>query len=171
MDIRNEYSKYGIKNFYQFNKENYKNPHINSINKSLKWIISKIDIKKYLDLSCGNGEVTDFLIKNGYNKSTGCDPYFMDIFIKNFDKKCYNFSFEEISKKGLPESFDTIICSYALHICPKSFFNTLLYQLSIKCKYLVIISPSKYPIINDYFELINQNIIDRTHTKIYKSII
>ena len=66
MKIRDEYSKQGVKNFYQFNKDNYINPHINSIHKSLDWILAKININDYLDLACGNGEVSEYLIKKGF---------------------------------------------------------------------------------------------------------
>lgn len=170
MKIRNEYTKQGVKNFYQFNKENYTNPHINSINKSLDWILSKLDIKDYLDLACGNGEVTEYLVSKGKKDCYGCDPYFKDIYIKKHKSNCYDLDFEKIAVDGLPKFFDTIICSYAIHLCPKSYFKTLLYQLSIKCNNLIVISPSKYPIIDDYFNLVDSTIIDRTHVRIFKSM-
>jgi sodium/proline symporter len=77
---------------------------------------------------------------------------------------------EDISLRYLPDNFNTIICSYALHLCPKSYFNNLLYALSIGCKYFVVISPSKYPLIDKYFKLVDKTIINRTHCRIYKSI-
>ena len=171
MKIRDEYSKQGVKNFYQFNKDNYINPHINSIHKSLDWILAKININDYLDLACGNGEVSEYLIKKGFNNCKGCDPYFKEIYIKKHKSLCYDLTFEQIVTNGLPNFFDTIICSYAIHLCPKSYFKTLLYQLSLKCNNLVIISPSKYPKIEDFFELKDSIIIDRTHVRIFTSIL
>lgn len=171
MKIRDEYSKQGVKNFYQFNKDNYVNPHINSIQKSLDWVLTNIKINDYLDLACGNGEVSEYLISKGLTNCCGCDPYFNKIYVRKHKSPCYDLDFEKISIDGLPKFFDTIICSYAIHLCPKSYFNTLLYQLSTKCNNLVIISPSKYPLIEDYFELIDFTIIDRTHVRIFKSIL
>ena len=34
-----------------------------------------------------------------------------------------------------------IICSYALHLCPKSYFNQLIYNLSSNCEYFILIRP------------------------------
>lgn len=167
--IRNEYSEMGVDKYYSTKKDEYINPHQENIESCLNWCDSKLEIGKFLDLSCGNGEVSKYLQSLNFNDFKGCDPYFKDIYVKNLGKDCYELSFQDIAKKGLPESFDTIICSYALHLCPKSYFNTLLYQLASNCKNLIIISPSKYPIIEKYFELLDSTIINRTHCRIYKS--
>lgn len=167
--IRNKYSEMGVDNYYSKFKSEYKNPHIINVKKCINWINSKIKIGYFLDLSCGNGEVSEYLNSIGYNNFKGCDPYFSDIYQNNFNKDCFNLTFENISLNSLPEKFDTIICSYALHLCDKSYYNNLLYNLSRNCKYFVVISPSKYPIVDQYFELIDNIVINRTHCKIYKS--
>lgn len=169
--IRDEYSKMGVENFYKQNSDTYINPHLDNINKSLEWVLSKINITNFIDLACGNGEVTSYLSKKGINKSIGIDPFLCKSYIKNTKNKCVNLSFEDVATKGLNISSQTIICSYALHLCTKSYMNNLLYNLSTNCDYFVVISPSKYPIINNnYFKLIFSNIFNKTHVKIFKSI-
>ena len=168
--IRSEYEKSSPKEYYSTKKDQYYNPHSKRIFKCLDHLISEINIGYFLDLGCGNGVVSEYLSTKSYTNFKGCDPYFKDIYEDKFSKECFNKSFEEISKTGLNEKFDTIICSYALHLCDYSYLNNLLYQLSNNCKNFVVISPSKYPIIsNDYFELRSQNIFDRTHIRIFNS--
>jgi hypothetical protein len=171
--IRSEYEKSSVDDYYKTKSHEYSNPHKVRVEKCLDYLIDNYEIDNFLDLSCGDGLVSDYLSGLGFNNFSATDPYFCDIWNKKFnDKKCYSLSFEDISKNGLPERFDTIICSYALHLCEKSHLNNLLYQLSLSCDKLVVISPSKYPILTqDYFKIIDNNIIDRTHIKIYKSIL
>lgn len=167
--IRNHYTEMGVDKYYSTKKEEYINPHEKNIELCLDWCVKNINIENFLDLSCGNGEVSKYLKKLNINNFKGCDPHFYDIYKNNFDKECFNLSFQDIAKKGIPESFQTIVCSYALHLCPPSYFNTLLYQLASKCENLIIISPSKYPIVEKYFQLIDSTIINRTHCRIYES--
>lgn len=168
--IRDEYSKMGVETFYKKNKSTYINPHIDNIHLTLDWIISKINITSFIDLAAGNGEVTSYLDKNGIKNGFGIDPYLFDTYEQNTGKKCLPLSFEDIATNDLYYDTQTIICSYALHLCDKSYFNNLIYNLSRSCEYFVLISPSKYPIItDDYFELIDSTIINKTHCKIFKS--
>jgi choline kinase len=112
------------------------------------------------------------LNKKGITDSIGIDPYLCNTYNKKTNNECLNLSFEDIETNGLNINKQTIICSYALHLCPKSFLNNLLYNLSINCEYFILISPSKYPIIeDDYFELMFSTIINKTHCKIFKSVL
>lgn len=168
--IRDEYSKIGVDTFYKKNKSTYINPHLPNIKLSLDWLLSKINITNYIDLAAGNGEVSSYLIKKDIINGFGIDPYLSETYEQNTGKKCLSLSFEDIAVNDLNYKAQTIICSYALHLCEKSHFNNLIYNLSTNCEYFVLISPSKYPIItDDYFELIDSTIINRTHCKIYKS--
>lgn len=169
--IRNKYSEIGVKNYYQFHKSEYKNPHEVSINKCLDWVIDNIDIGYFLDLASGNGEVSNYLSLKGFKNFKGCDPYFKDIYELNTKSICYDSTFEDISKFGIPEKFDTIFCSYALHLCQKSYYKNLLYNISISCNNFVVVSPSKYPTVDDFFRLESSTIIDRTHCRIFKSFL
>jgi hypothetical protein len=170
--IRDEYARIGVENFYKTNKDTYVNPHLNNVQKCLDWVLTKINITDFIDLACGNGEVSSFLDKKGITDSIGIDPYLCNTYNKKTNNECLNLSFEDISTNGLDISKQTIICSYALHLCQKSYLNNLLYNLSTNCEYFILISPSKYPIIeNDYFELMFSTIINKTHCKIFKSVL
>ena len=137
---------------------------------SLDWVLEKINIIKFIDLAAGTGEVTSYLAKNKITDAIGIDPYLSETYEQNTGKKCLSLSFEDVAVNGLDYNTQTIICSYALHLCDKSYFNNLIYNLSRSCEYFVLISPSKYPVISDeYFELIDSIIINKTHCKIYKS--
>ena len=116
------------------------------------------------------GEVTLYLDTKGITNSIGCDPYLFDSYKENTGNNCLTYSFEDISNNGLKDFYQTIICSYALHLCDKSYFNNLLFNLALNCKYFVLISPSKYPIITEnYFNIVESIIINKTHCKIFKS--
>lgn len=69
------------------------------------------------------------------------------------------------------ENYDVIIASFSLHLCPAHLLKLTCIQLSLKSNWLNIISPHKNPIIKDDYgwKLYNQFIIDRVHTRIYKS--
>lgn len=168
--IRSKYVELGVDDYYKSNKSEYSNPHSHRVIKALDYVESNINIGYFLDLACGDGIVSEYLKSKGFNKFKGSDPYFKEIYEEKFGVECLEYNFQNIANKGLDEKFDTIICSYALHLCPKSYLNNLLYQLSISCDNFVVISPSKFPIIEeDYFELIDSEVIDRTHIRIYKS--
>lgn len=169
--IRDEYTKYGVDKFYKMNKTSYINPHLINIHLVIDWILTKINISSIIDLAAGTGEVTSYLAKNGITDAIGIDPYLSETYEKNTGNECLNLSFQDIAIDGINHSAQTIICSYALHLCPKSYFNQLMFNLSLNCEYFILISPSKYPIITNYFELIDDIIINRTHCKIFKSVI
>lgn len=167
--IRNNYTLLGVDTYYEQNYTNYVNPHLNSVHKSLDYILDNTKITNFLDLSCGNGEVSEYLLNKGISDFEGSDPYFYDVYKLKFKKNCYNLRFENIALEGL-KKYETIISSYALHLCPKTYLNQLLYQLSISCKQLIIISPNKFPEISNYFKLENKHKIDKTHISIFKSL-
>ena len=168
--IRDEYSKMGVDNFYKTNKNSYVNPHLKNIHLALDWVLSKIKITSIIDLAAGNGEVTQYLTKNGINDAIGIDPYLSETYEQNTGNDSLNLSFQDIATDGIGYHAQTVICSYALHLCPKSYLNNLMYNLHEICEYFILISPSKYPIISDeYFDLIDSTIINKTHCKIFKS--
>jgi hypothetical protein len=167
--IRDEYNRIGVHNYYDMHRDSYVNPHLDNIQLSLDWVMNKIKISDFIDLSCGNGEVTTYLSSKGIKKSIGTDPYFCDIYTNKTGNECLSLSFEHIAVNGLNINSQTIICSYALHLCSKSYFEQLLYNISSNCEYFVLISPSKYPVVENYFDLVDETIINRTHCKIYKS--
>ena len=166
--IRNEYSKLGIDEFYKLNEFSYENPHYNEIKK----LITSITIPNeysILDLCSGNGEITTCL--NNEN-ILGCDPYLYKSYEQHTNKKCLTYDFKQIAKGSLSiYHFDVIICSFALHLCPNSLLNNVLYQLSLVSNYLIIITPNKKPDIDLYWEQIYENKFNRVTMKIYKNVL
>jgi 2-polyprenyl-3-methyl-5-hydroxy-6-metoxy-1,4-benzoquinol methylase len=165
--IRNKYSEMGVEKYYRQNAASYVNPHQLDVARCVSWSTRHINVGKYLDLACGNGECTVCLQSMGYQDATGCDPFFQDIYEKKTGKKCYAMRFEEIALKGLPETYDTIFISYALHLCPKSYFKQLLYQLSATCQNLVVISPNNNQNVDDYFSMVAERTIHKAHCVVY----
>lgn len=169
--IRRGYEDMGVQQFYSKNKNTYTNPHLEDVKKCLDLIIDKVSIGKFLDLGCGNGEVSNYLNKNGFKNFKGLDPHFSEIYKSNFNKECFNLTFEEVSKNGLPESFDTIIASYSIHLCDKSYFDNLLYNISLNCRIFVVISPNKNQNIESYFKKIYSQKIGKSNLIIYQSLL
>lgn len=173
-DIRSKYKEYGVKNFYQWHSDQYKNPHEPIIRKSLDYINKKwnVDFSKTLDMACGKGEVTKKLVELGYNNIDATDAYTCKFYTSETGKKCNPISFEDIISGELDDKhYTTIVCSFALHLLDLSKLPTLLYKLTQICDKLLIISPHKRPQIKEEWgwELENEVIIDRVSSKLYKN--
>lgn len=163
--IRNLYSQIGVEEYYKTYANEYKNPHEDIIKK----LLSEINVEgNVLDLCCGTGEVTKYLSNK---EIIGVDPYTYEIYIKNTNRYCFNYTFKDILLGKLSKfSFDTIICSFALHLCENSMLNGVLYQLAIIAKKLIIITPNKKPYIdNSYWIQENEIIKERVRLRIYTS--
>lgn len=149
--IRNEYEKLGVKQFYLKNGNTYRNPHEEIITKLINKAKTECLIgNSVIDLSCGSGEVT-LMLEN--RTVLGVDPYTAVAYKERTGNEALTFNFieiaqgklnEELRKKGY-KRFDTIICSFALHLCPKSLLYSLLWQLKEIATDLIIISPNKKP--------------------------
>lgn len=172
MQIRNQYSQFGVEKFYQDNAETYENPHEPIIHAHLNSCIRDKSLKngRILDLCCGTGQVTKLLQKNGFRNIEGIDPFTNLEYQKRTGCVAYNFDFKYIATKGLPKQYDTIICSFALHLCPESLLPQVLWQLGESCKTLIILSPNKKPEIGFPFELVSNKKEQRVFTKIYQRI-
>lgn len=144
--VRVGYEQFGVDGYYEIHKNSYENPHKSIIQELLKYAKTNWDLgENILDLCCGSGEVTEiFLDKN----IVGCDPYTYDLYRKKWQKICHQYTFKDIAVNGLSNDYNTIICSFALHLCEESMLPLLLYQLSLKSKKLLILSPHKRPDCN-----------------------
>ena len=168
MKIRNEYEKQGIDGFYKNHGHDYENPHESII----KDLISIAKEKNYIngrvmDLCCGSGEISSILLKE--HEVIGIDPYTTIAYFNRIGKNPLCFDFKDITQGKLNEKVDTIICSFALHLCPKSLLSTLLWNLSTMAKTLIVLSPNKKPNcdnISGWF-LVDEVTLDRVHMKIY----
>jgi hypothetical protein len=169
--IRTEYEKCGVDNFYK-NCKNYSNPHLLDIRNA----IIKLDYNNFgsiLDLSAGSGQITNILTNLGQFNISGSEPYLFDEYVKNTSKSCLNFTFSDIQLGKLNyDKFDTIICSYALHLCEQSILPDVLWNLSLISKRLIILSPNNKPVINQEngWIFVDKFKEGKTKIKIYNSI-
>ena len=160
--IRNMYSELGVDEFYKEYGNEYTNPHADIIKK----LLTGIDAGDYiLDLCCGSGEVTRCFPDKHI---IGCDPYTHELYKKLTNREVLTFSFKDIALGALAEySFDTVICSFALHLCEESMLNPVLFQLAMITRKLIILTPHKRPYIKNYWKLENELIIDRVRLREY----
>ena len=167
--VRNEYAKIGIENYYLKHSKDYSNPHREIIKKLLNIAEQKNLIgKKVLDLACGSGEVTSVLL-NYDHEITGLDPYTADLYREKTSNKVIKLSFKDLVLGKLSEKFDTIICSFALHLCDKSMLPDLLWKLSEISDTLIVITPHKRPdcdMISSWV-LVDEILTDRVRMRIY----
>jgi SAM-dependent methyltransferase len=144
--IRKLYEQFSVNGFYSSGIK-YTNPHAKEISQLIKDNHNKLHLYNVLDLACGTGLITNTLYSLCYYNITGIDPFLFKEYKQNTGNVCLPLSFKDIVKKGLPNNYSCIICSFALHLCDKSMLHDLLYRLSERSNSLVVISPSKFPII------------------------
>ena len=159
--IRLAYEKWGVEKYYQQYGADYSNPHQHYIFDLLQQTHTKINYSQVLDLCCGAGEVTSSLRTLGYDDVTGCDPFTQAAYLQKTGLTCLPFDFKQIAQGALSGThYSTIICSFALHLCPPSLLYTTLYQLFECTSHLVIITPHKRPDLGIYpeFECFEQAI-------------
>ena len=143
--IRSCYEKFGVDSYYQ-NSKDYSNFHEEQIISILNRNLTNIDTSYVLDFCAGTGLVSKVLIDNNI-KCSASDGYLYKEYLKSIKQYCFKLSFVDVVKFGLPENYSSIICSFALHLCPESMMEQLLWRLSEHSKELVVISPTKFPII------------------------
>ncbi len=163
--IRNMYSELGVDEFYKEYGNEYINPHADIIKK----LLSGIDVgEKILDLCCGSGEVTRCFPDKDI---VGCDPYTHELYKKMTGREVLTYSFKDIVLGALSNyRFNTVICSFALHLCEESMLNPVLYQLAMISDKLIILTPHKRPKINAYWKLEREIIVDRVRLREYSPI-
>jgi SAM-dependent methyltransferase len=175
--IRAYYEELGVDGFYSKHSNDYSNPHIKSIEQCINlYIHSEPEPntclgKSLLDLSCGSGEVTN-IIKSIMPdlKITGCDPYTNSAYRKNTGCECLEYTFKDIATDSLNDKYyDTVLCSYAMHLCEISMLNSLIYNLSQICNQLIIISPNKRPEISEWFTLKYSDKVGKSAIRVYIS--
>jgi 2-polyprenyl-3-methyl-5-hydroxy-6-metoxy-1,4-benzoquinol methylase len=170
--IRTEYEKIGVENYYINNSSKYINPHLNDIETSIEQIVNneKIDLSSILDMSCGNGEITNKLLSMRLTNIEGSDLYMCDEYKLHTNLNCMKLSFKDIQQGKLKKKYSTIFCSYALHLANITLLPYLLWELSFSCKFFILLEPTKKPIINeDAWILINSFINGKCKVRIFKS--
>lgn len=158
--IRTEYAEKGVEEYYKTHADVYENPHFPYIKSLLHQNQHRIDYTHILDFSCGGGEVTLILTeltlsdkdighKKKENRFLGCDPFTFKLYEKNTGYRCLPLSFEDVVKgkmtPSVSEPFSAIICSFGMHLCPEKMLYSLVYQLFMYSKNIIIITPHKRP--------------------------
>lgn len=170
--VRNGYEELGVDNYYKKNSLTYTNPHelkiYNLLNDFLDHNIEMNKESKILDLCCGSGEITRFLLDKGYENIIGLDPYTNELYKEKTNKNCIDLNFKDISNGKLNESFDIIFCSFALHLAEESMLPNILYNLSLITENLVILTPHKKPDIKLYFNLVDELYQDKVRLRYYQ---
>ena len=154
--IRNQYAELGVENYYQQHADDYQNPHFEQIKILLERYQHQFDYNNVLDFCCGGGEVTLILKELGFDQTVGCDPFTFALYEKKIQKKCLQFSFEDVIRGKLTDNYTTIICSFAMHLCAEKKLYTLVSQLFKHAENLIILTPHKRPALEMWsaFELI-----------------
>lgn len=165
--VRNGYAKLGVDQYYELHNTDYRNPH-EKVVKELINIAQGNGIvgSKVLDLCCGSGEVTMAL---NNCEVTGVDPYTSNAYCSRTGKKLIPLSFKDIAKGQLIGEYDSVICSFALHLCPKSLLPMVLWRLGEVTSTLVIITPHKRPDCDNIsgWILVDEILLHRVRMRIY----
>jgi SAM-dependent methyltransferase len=143
--IRNAYHKHGVTGYYMQSGSQYQNPHFPQIRALLLQNEHRLDYTNVFDFCCGSGEVSRVVQELGYPLPQASDPYTQEAYQKNFNQDCQNFTFEDVIKGKLTGAFSSVICSFAMHLCPEKQLYPLVFQLFQHTKQLVIITPHKRP--------------------------
>lgn len=169
--IRQQYENSSVTQYYQTLPHTYINLHQDQIKYLISQNLHLINLSHVLDFCAGDGLITSILLENEVLVDDACDPFLFQEYQKKTGRSCQTWSFIDIIQNGLPKKYSSIIASFCLHLCPKKQLHDLLYQLSLYCDQLVILSPNKSPIINtDLFELTVDPIkYNRVTMRIYKS--
>ncbi|MEL7120522.1 MAG: hypothetical protein AAFO07_13810 [Bacteroidota bacterium] len=148
--IRNQYEDLGVEGYYEKYGKDYTNPHFDQIKALLINNQHRVNYQNVLDFCCGAGEVTQVVQSLGFNSITGSDPYTQEAYTQHTQLPCETWSFEWVMKNGLPVTYSSIICSFALHLCPDEILFPVTYQLFQATSQLVIITPHKRPALEKY---------------------
>lgn len=88
-------------------------------------------------------------------------------YVEQTRKKCFDYDFTQLSQNANLPKVDTIVCSFALHLCEKSLLPNVLYNFSLIADKLIIITPNKKPEINLFWTLENETIQDKVRFRVY----
>lgn len=169
--VFDKYKQYGIDGYYQNFSNQYSNPHYQDIISCLQ-LITFNPSHNFLDLFCGDGVITSYLLTKDCNNIIGSDKYMDNIYKEKCGKKCFNFSFEDIALDYniFNQKFDTIIISYAFDLIPNYFKSMILIHLSMICENLILLRPNKHLIdCKNYFNFYKKISVGKSNLTWYKS--
>lgn len=149
--IRPLYDEFGAEGYYQSHADSYGNPHVDQIEKLLERNFHRFDCSgAVLDFSAGGGEVSAKLLQLGASNVVGCDPFTFGLYEKKIGSPCLRFSFKDVIRNGLPDTYTLIICSFAMHLCPPKDLFSLVWNLLQAAPELVVVTPHKRPELEQF---------------------
>jgi len=145
--IRNRYAEKGVAAYYREEGARYANPHFEQVRQLLIRNADRLDYRRAFDFCCGAGEVSSVVRELGYPPPVAADPYTQAAYRQRNDAPCLPFSFDDVIRGALNGHgpFSSVICSFALHLCPPRQLFPLVFQLFQTAPQLVIITPHKRP--------------------------
>ncbi len=135
----------GVESYYQAEGASYANPHFPEIRQLLLRNAGRINFSHCLDFCCGAGEVSCVVQELGFPLPTASDPYTGEAYRQRFGAECLPLSFADVIRDQLSGIFSSVICSFALHLCPEKQLYPLVHQLLAHAPQLVVITPHKRP--------------------------
>lgn len=174
MKISDQYRTIGVQNFYSCPsvQKTYQNPHRQFIIECLNNSFHKHFTKNasVLDLGSGNGLVSSALKESGVHNIEGSDKYMHERYTKETGFVCYPYTFEDIADFNsiFEKEYDTIICSYAFDLVPKSYHKKLLYSLSTYTSTLILIRPNSHELVSDIWKLKYKNRTGKSRVTVYQ---
>lgn len=163
--LRSLYEQLGVDKYYKDYGDQYSNPHFEQVQTLIEQNKSRLDYSNVLDFCAGGGEASLVLRALGSNKITASDPFTHQLYEKNLQQKCHRWSFDDAIKGKITGDYSSIICSFAMHLCPEEKLYILATTLFQHSPSLVIITPHKRPQL-EQFSGIELDFID--HTLTYK---
>ena len=146
--IRPAYEQHGAEGFYQQFGASYRNPHEPVVAALLAQAVARWQppLGRVLDLACGSGEASLALEAQGAVAIDAIDPYTYAAYAERTGRAAERYTFEQIAAGALAgRHYDTIVCSFALHLAPLSRLPALALQLSLLAGHLLIVTPHKRP--------------------------
>lgn len=104
-----------------------------------------------------------------------CDPYTSALYAARTGlTACGPQSFKDILVDGLEGGeVDIVVCSFALHLCPKGELWGLLYALSCAARWLVVLAPGKGPEVGGdagWERVGREVVVERVRGRVYRSL-
>jgi SAM-dependent methyltransferase len=171
--IRAAYERYGVRGYYTRFGSAYRNPHERAIGAAIREALERwpIGLDRVLDLACGSGEATLALRRAGAHAIDGIDPYTYAAYAERTGAAAEQLTFEQIAAGALAgRRYDTIVCSFALHLVERSRLPALALQLSLIADRLLILTPHKRPALRPEWgwALAGELVVERVRARLYQ---